>query len=247
MPKSKYEAIYHDLKEKIESEEYPSGSFLPSENNLIQTYECSRNTLRRALSHLADEGYVHSHHGKGVRVIYHKSLRPNKGDLQLHGIEGSKQLAQKKGIKIRTEVINFTTMEVDERLATKTDFPLGCEIYYIQRVRYLNGIAKMVDNNLIRRDIVPGLTRKIATGSLFDYIENTLKMDVTTIKQQITMERVTPFDEAHLTLDDYNCMAIVTSKSFNSDGIQFEYTESRNRPDIFQFSVVSTTNLKPNY
>ena len=49
MPKSKFEHIYRDLKEKIESEEYPYMELLPSENQLIEVYDCSRNTVRRAI------------------------------------------------------------------------------------------------------------------------------------------------------------------------------------------------------
>ena len=64
MPKSKFETIYKDLKQKIENEDYPYQELLPSENTLITFYSCSRNTVRRAISMLAKDGYVQSLHGK---------------------------------------------------------------------------------------------------------------------------------------------------------------------------------------
>ena len=70
MPKAKFETIYKDLKQKIESQEYPYQELLPSENTMVDIYGCSRNTIRRAVSELAEVGYVQSLHGKGVRVIY---------------------------------------------------------------------------------------------------------------------------------------------------------------------------------
>ena len=70
MPAQKYEAIYNDLKEKIEEGIYAPQSILPSENNLTARYGVSRNTIRRAIAKLADESYVQSIHGKGVVVIY---------------------------------------------------------------------------------------------------------------------------------------------------------------------------------
>ena len=66
MPAQKYEAIYNDLKEKIEEGIYAPQSILPSENNLTARYGVSRNTSRRAIAKLADESYVQSIHGKGV-------------------------------------------------------------------------------------------------------------------------------------------------------------------------------------
>ena len=55
MPKAKYAEIYKDLKRKIEAGEYEFQELLPSENHLILTYDCSRNTVRRAISALVTE------------------------------------------------------------------------------------------------------------------------------------------------------------------------------------------------
>ena len=70
MPKAKYDYIYRDLKEKIESEYYTYQEMLPSEHALILEYDCSRNTVRRALAELTADGYVQPMHGKGVRNIF---------------------------------------------------------------------------------------------------------------------------------------------------------------------------------
>ena len=70
MPKSIYESIYKDLKQRIESNEFAYRELLPSENTLIHTYDCSRNTVRRAISRLVTDGYVQTMQGKGVRNIY---------------------------------------------------------------------------------------------------------------------------------------------------------------------------------
>ena len=70
MPKSKYDSIYQDLKKKIESDVFSYQELLPSENTLIQLYECSRNTVRRAIGKLVSDGYVQTIQGKGVRNIY---------------------------------------------------------------------------------------------------------------------------------------------------------------------------------
>ena len=53
-------------------------------------------------------------------------------------------------------------------------------------------------------------------------------------------EKMTEIDEKYLDLGDYNCMAVVTSHTYNSDGVMFEYTQSRNRPDYFSFQDNAT-------
>ena len=70
MPRAKYDHIYKDLKEKIETEVYVYQEMLPSENALVAEYGCSRNTVRRAIAELTADGYVQPMHGKGVRNIF---------------------------------------------------------------------------------------------------------------------------------------------------------------------------------
>ena len=70
MPKARYEGIYRELRDRIQGGLYAYRDLLPTEKELTTEFSCSRNTLRRALSMLADEAFVQPIHGKGVRVIW---------------------------------------------------------------------------------------------------------------------------------------------------------------------------------
>jgi len=41
-------------------------------------------------------------------------------------------------------------------------------------------------------------------------------------------------------MDSYNCLAVVTSNTFHSDGVMFEYTQSRHQPEYFSFHDTAT-------
>ena len=144
MPAEKYTAIYNDLKQKIEEGLYAPQSVLPSENILTTRYGVSRNTVRRAIAKLADESYVQSIHGKGVIVIYRKA---EANVFSFDVIESMKEAAARNNREYHTKVIHFTTFTVDEYLARKTGFAIGEEVYYIQRVRYFDDVAMILDNN----------------------------------------------------------------------------------------------------
>ena len=109
MPKSKYEDIYRNLKQKIESNEFASQELLPSENSLIQIYDCSRNTVRRALSRLVADGYVQTIQGKGVRNIYQPA---EKAAFTIGEIESFRESALRNGQKAETKVVLFLEMIV---------------------------------------------------------------------------------------------------------------------------------------
>lgn len=207
------------------------------EQMAIEKYDCSRNTIRRAIAGLVEDGYVQSLHGKGVRVIFQPV---DQAAFTIGGIESFKESAIRNHRSRHTEVIQFAQIAADERLAKKTGFTPGNELYYIQRVRYLDGKALIIDINIFLCSLVPGLTVEIAKDSIYDYIEDKLGMQIVTSKRKMTVERTTAIDEKYLELNDYNCLAVITGQTFNADGVMFEYTQSRHRPDYFCFQDTAT-------
>lgn len=234
MPRSKYESIYKDLKEKIEEGEYPYQELLPSEHQLIQTYDCSRNTVRRALSNLVADGYIQTLPGKGVRNIYQAV---EQASYTLGSIESFRESSLRNRRSGSTRVLQFMELTADRKIASRTGFPEGTELYYVQRLHYLDLKPLIINHNYFLKSAVPGLTREIAEGSIYNYLENTLHMTIVNSKRTVTVEKITQIDEKYLELnvDDYNCLAVITSQTYNSDGVMFEYTQSRHRPDYFRF------------
>lgn len=64
-----YRQIYWDLRQKIESGEYPEGSQVPTEAELEKHYGVSRITVKRALGQLAREGCIERIPGRGSFVL----------------------------------------------------------------------------------------------------------------------------------------------------------------------------------
>ena len=232
MAKTKYDQIYAELRARIEQQEYGFQELLPSENTLVKEYGCSRNTVRRAIGRLAAEGYVQSLHGKGVRIIYQPGQL---SEFMLSGIESLKEAVARNQKEYRTKVVCFAELTVDQRISARTTFPVGEEIYYIQRVRYIDGEALILDHNYFLKEVARDLTPEIAEKSIYAYLEQELGENIVTTKRKVTVERASQIDEMYLELGDYNCLAVVSSMTYNADGVMFEFTQSRHRPDKFAF------------
>lgn len=235
MPAQKYKQIYEDLKQKIEGGVYPPETSLPTEFELIDIYHCSRNTVRRAISDLADLGYVQSIHGKGVIVIDDK--KKDSKVLSLGTIETTREAAQRNHKPYRTKVLQFTSFIVDQRLANRTGFAIGEKVYYTQRVRYFDNRPIILDNNWFLSRIARYLTQEICEKSVYQYLEQVLGETIVSAKRTLTVEKATEIDRKSLDIGDYDCVAVVTSNTFNADGVMFEYTQSRHVPDQFSFTV----------
>lgn len=232
MPKAKYEQLYQLLKEKIESGEYPPQEMLPSEHTLIAEFGCSRNTLRRAVGELVRIGYVQTMQGKGMRNIFEPSQQTT---FTLGTIETFSESAARNQQRGTSKVLLFCQLTADRQLAEKTGFAEGTPLFYIQRLHYLNGRPLIFNHSYFRQDVAQGLTHEIAEGSIYRYLETELHLSIINSKRVVTVEKATSLDLKYLDMDDCNCLAVVSSQTYNSDGVMFEYTQSRHHPNFFRF------------
>ncbi|MGO5028512.1 GntR family transcriptional regulator [Candidatus Agathobaculum pullicola] len=232
MPKAKYEQLYYILKEKIESGTYPPQEMLPSEHTLIAELGCSRNTLRRAVSELVREGYVQTVQGKGMRNIFEPTQQTT---FTLGTIETFGESTMRNQQRGTSRVLLFSPVIADRQLADKTGFAEGTQLFYIQRLHYLSGRPLILNHSYFRQDVAKGLTHEIAEGSIYRYLENELHISIINSKRVVTVEKATPLDLQYLDMGDCNCLAVVSSQTYNSDGVMFEYTQSRHQPNFFRF------------
>ena len=232
MPKAKYEQLFQILKEKIESGQYAPQELLPSEHTLIAELGCSRNTLRRAVGELVRVGYVQTIQGKGVRNIFEPAQQAT---FTLGTIESFAESAARNGWRGTSAILLFSELTANASLAAKTGFAEGTPLYYIQRLHYLNDRPLIINHSYFRQDIACGLTREIAEQSIYRYLEGELHLSIINSKRVVTVEKATLLDLQYLDMGDCNCLAVVSSQTYNSDGVMFEYTQSRHQPNFFRF------------
>lgn len=227
----KYLCIYENIKNDILNGNYRSGEKLPSENKFCKIYSTSRGTVRRALDMLSEEGLVNSVHGKGAFVLENNQITFSFGNLV--------SFAEASNINRNnfiTSVPVFEQIFIDEVLYKKTCLTEGKEAYKLYRIRSLNDEKIILDINYFLKDIVLNLTKEIAKKSIYKYIEEDLNTKIGFAKRIIKIESANSIDRKNLNMQSYDFVVVVKNFVYLNDGTQFEYTESRHRPDRFEFS-----------
>ena len=222
MPKAIYEGIYREIRSRIINGTYAFQEMLPTEAELTAEFGCTRNTVRRALSMLADQMFVQPIHGKGVRVIWLKGETDMLGALE--EVESFGEFAKRNNAVASTEVKSFEHLICTEQLSRRLGFKVGEEL--IRVVRVLASIAK-------------GLTPEIAADSIYGYLEHKRGVKVMASRRTVSVELANDEDCSYLDLGKYNCVAVMESQSYTSDGILFEVTHARTHPEIFHYRVNS--------
>ena len=227
---SKYLQIYEDLKQKIERKEIPSHTFLPSENELMTLYHSSRDTIRKSLSLLQQNGYIHTSKGKGSLVLDHEKIA-----FPVAGLTSFKELSHTLPGDVMTIVHCFEKIPVTTYLKKELYMQKG-DVYHIERIReILMGKKIILDIDYINAQVIPHLTKEIVQDSIYEYIENDLGLKVSFAKKEITVIQASNQEKELLDMDGFDLLVCVKSYTYLEDATLFQYTESKHRPDKFRF------------
>lgn len=233
MPKTKFTEIYDTLKQQLLDGCFDKNHMLPTEQVLTKEFQCSRNTIRRAIAQLQEEGFVQSIKGKGVVLLENNAAASFQ--INLHDFKGLSSIQMSKAVKTATSVLKFQILTIDEALALKTGFPKGTQVYHLHRLRYFDNEPLVLDINYFHKDMIKDLSVDIAQNSIYAYIEQELKLHVIACRRMIRVEKASEQDMELLKLNDYNCVGVTLNNAYLDDGKMFEYTESRHAPDHFTF------------
>ncbi|WP_461201418.1 trehalose operon repressor [Anoxybacillus sp. TBDG-1] len=230
MSENKYLSIYNDLLSKIEEGIFKPGMKIPSENQLVEQYETSRETIRKALNLLSEHGYIQKIKGKGSIV-----LDVRKFDFPISGLISFKELAQKLGKPSRTIVEQLDMIKPDEVLKKHLHVTAREDIWKVVRVREIEGERIILDKDFFNKKFVPFLSKEICERSIYEYLEKELQLKISFAKKEFFVEECTDEDRMYLHLKKYTHVVVVRNYVYLDDASLFQYTESRHRLDKFRF------------
>ncbi|WP_295849707.1 histidine utilization repressor [Tardiphaga sp.] len=149
VPQALYQRIRADLEEKIMSGRWPPGHRIPFEHELVDTYNCSRMTVNKVLSGLADAGVIERKRGVGSFVA-----KPLVQSAVLHIPDIQAEIAK------RGESYGYELLARRRRPATADDIArLGigtrCDVLSLRCRHIAKGRPFALEERLINLDVVP--------------------------------------------------------------------------------------------
>lgn len=228
---NKYYDIYLQLKQKILEHQYPEGELLPSENVMAKEYGVSRETIRKALDYLSQDGLIQKKQGLGSIV-----LNPTIFEFPISGLTSFKELSDAQGMKSKTILLRNERIQVDQYLKKKLMLPLKKEVLAIERIREIDGQRVIYDYDYLNPDFTGDIPDEVLEHSLYDYLENELHLPIAFANKEILVENVTDNDRENLDLrDEDNHLVVISSHVYLEDAQYFQFSESRHRVDKFRF------------
>ena len=228
---SKYKKVYQDIKKKIEDQVWSTGQALPTENELMEIYSYSKDTIRKALSLLEMDGYIQKKQGKSSIVIEHGLMK----EQYLSEIKTAGELNKRSKYQIQTELTSLYIVQGQDDLMSTFEVDDKVDFYRVSRVRMIDGERLEYEISYFDRRVVPYLSKEIAESSIYRYLEQELKLTISHSRREISFRFANEEEKQLMDLADYEMVVVVTSVTYLSNGQAFQYGTISYRPDKVSF------------
>ncbi len=160
-----YERIKAYIQGGIDGGRWPSGSRLPSENQLAERFSLSRMTVNRAIKELESDGVVERVQGKGTFVAPPKPLT---SVLKIEGID-NEILA--RGSCYSCEVLVLKAVSANAEVASQLDVEKDAEVFFSSIVHFEDEAPIQLEQRWMLPTLAPEYLRQnFAVRTPHDYL-----------------------------------------------------------------------------
>jgi len=227
-----YHQAYSFLLNLINSGLFKDGDLLPPEIELAKTLKVSRQTLRKTMAHLVEEGLVERFSGRGTFV-----KDKNLSNEFFMDRSFSQQMVD-LGKTTHSKVLNISNGVVDDRVSELSSNKQGAPCLYLTRLRYGDEIPIGLQEAIILTERCPDLDKYDFTKeSLFHILTVDYNLVISEIYHIVNAVNA-PVEYAELLgINTGAPLLLEKSVTFLSDKEPIEATTSYFRADRYKYSV----------
>lgn len=229
----KYLEVAQQIEKKIHDEKLPQGTKLPSLNELVTIYKVSKNTILKTLTVLESRGEIYQVQGSGIFVRQKRRT----GYITILENQGfSKDLIY---LNIASKVISLELTNATEEVATSLQCSMSDEVYKVTRVQYIDNQILCYEISYYKKSIVTYLNDSIVEDSIFNYLENGLKINIGFSNKYLIVKKTKGDISKYLELPDNSPTLLVEEIYYTNAGEPFDYAKNYYHYEHSQFFLQS--------
>lgn len=231
----KYLNIYEEIKHEIETGKYKANDKLPDGNTIGKAFGASRMTVNKALNLLVQEGYIRRNRGQGTFVLGQIEGK-RKLIIPENKLTGLTKISNLSHVKVSSRILTFKPEFASEKIADYLGIRAQDLVYNILRLRMIDDKPYVLERTYMSTNLIPGITKEVLMGSVYNYIEQELKLKIASANKKLRASISNDEDQKYLHLKPTEPVFEVEEIAYLDDGRPFEYSISRHRYDLFEFS-----------
>lgn len=225
-----YRQLKDILKEEIESGVWKPGDRIPSENELRQQYNVSRNTVIKALEELVQEGLLRREQGRGTFVSAPKISH------SLTGFYSFSNVLRANGLEPKDVILGLEKQTAKPSVVRHLQLTESKEVWVLKRLRCAGDEPIMLETSHLPTNRVPQVERSdLENRSLYEYLEHKHGLLVTRAKEIFEPVLIRDYESRYLQVPEGYPALLLDRIAYDPQGRPVEFCRSIVRGDRCRF------------
>lgn len=220
--------VLEDLTVRLDAGEFDE--HFPTDQELVEAYDVSRQTVREAVRRLSDEGLLERERGRGTHV------RKLEFEHTPGTLEGLFHQVQAQG-GVQTSLVRERRILTDPETAKRLRLAAGAELVHLERLRLADGEPLALDRSWLPAGVArPLLDASLTHAGLYDELARVCGVRVTGGSERVRPVVPAPTDRRALGIAS-GIAAFAIERLVHSDDGPVEWRQSLVRGDRYSLTV----------
>lgn len=204
---------------------------LPSERELVNTFNVSRSTIRLALAALEQRGIIYRLHGKGTFVSPVFINQANLGNMYSFSNQMSRE-----GLNPTTQNISLKVVVPEKQFAEQLNLSTGEKAYELIRLRLASNEPLLYSCTFLPEKLFPGLTMMdLNHDTLYGVMKSKYHQTGVLAFEDVQAVNLNQEEAKILKVDNNVSSLEINRKTINGGNIPIEFTQALARGDRFVY------------
>ena len=225
-----YRTVYLQLKQRIDAGVYPRGQAMPSESRLVQEFDVSLITLRRAIHELVLDGLVERRQGLGSFV------RSNGREVTINLTRFDVDVATGR-LRLTRTLLQDEMLPAAPEVAEKLALQAGSMLRHLVRLDAEGGEPMSVDEVFIPAVFASGISAEAAASPMFVALwQEQAGITLARTEYEITVQSAGKADRQLLQIDPKTPLLVEAELIFDASDRPAAWIVTRYRGDRCRLS-----------
>ncbi len=217
--------MYHEIADQL-IQAITNGQFtskLPTEAKLMARFGVSRNTIRRAIDVVYQQGLLRRVQGSGYYINHVQLNSQHAVNLSV----GAGKPLIKNSPRPTSEIVTFDkALAGTIPLAKQFNVEADAEVYRVVRLRSMAGAIYALEESYYLTSIVPFLSTDSINSSIFEFLAETFNVSVVASDDYLSMAALQPDQAALLGLDPGVQRLTLAQMNYTKNNTLFNFSKA---------------------
>ncbi|WP_439022126.1 GntR family transcriptional regulator [Bacillus thuringiensis] len=226
-----YHQLMERLKDSIEKGHWVLGDKIPSENQLMDQFGVSRNTAKKAIEELVQEGILYRVQGKGTFVAKPKLQQ------SLMGFYSFSKVLKEKGLNPKDIILKIEEIKPNVKIKEALQLSEDVNVIEMKRLRCAEDEPFILESSFIPKHVVTDIEqlKRVGEISLYDLFSQHFNTVVTRANEAFEPVLIRADESKYLQTEEGRPALLLERTAYDINGVPVEFCISIVRGDRCRF------------